>query len=445
MYNLYSSPTITNCSFSGNSAQEGGGMYNNRSSPTLTNCSFLGNSASSIGGGMYNEASSSVVTNCSFSGNSAGNGGGMYNFASPPTLTNCILWGNSSEINGPANINYSIVQGGYTGTGNKNEDPLFVQPPNYTGAPTTMGNLRLQPCSPAINAGQNSANTTTIDLDGNSRIYNNGVIDLGAYEYQGMPQSLQTWYRDADGDGYGNPADWTQACTKPTGYVANNTDNCPAVKNTDQKDLDRDGIGDACDAVVNMNGAIGALIRDIQGSSAAADTKKGLIDKLNAALSSCASGKPTPAANQLNAFIDQVKAKRGKDLSAAQADDYTQRANAIIAALQSGKTDCGASMLTSTAVGKVSDRAAPVVESVSGLQMRSYPNPTAHYFTVQVQSKSAAPVSIRVVDNLGRLVEAKDNVAANGAYGFGHRYGKGLYYVEVVQGSEKASVVVVKQ
>ena len=50
MYNVNSSPTLTNCSFENNSAEgNGGGMYNENNSPTLTNCSFLENN--SVGGG----------------------------------------------------------------------------------------------------------------------------------------------------------------------------------------------------------------------------------------------------------------------------------------------------------------------------------------------------------------------------------------------------------
>ncbi|MDC0992084.1 hypothetical protein OAR33_00765, partial [bacterium] len=45
----------------------GGGMYMYQCSPTLTNCTFTSNSAD-FGGGMYNRSSSPALTNCTFTG-----------------------------------------------------------------------------------------------------------------------------------------------------------------------------------------------------------------------------------------------------------------------------------------------------------------------------------------------------------------------------------------
>ncbi|MFN8357667.1 MAG: T9SS type A sorting domain-containing protein [Spirosomataceae bacterium] len=193
MFNINASPNLVNCSFSGNKANSGGGIYNNDNSlPSLINCSFSGNQAQD-GGGMTNYLySSPSLVNCSFSGNQAYPGGGMANsLYSSPTLKNCILWGNSSEVsndnNSPTYTNTlvkGLVVGGFQGT----EDPLFVnQPPVGLG---TTGDLRLQSCSPVLNAGNNAANTSTTDLDGNNRKF--GVIDLGAYEYQANSVSKPT-------------------------------------------------------------------------------------------------------------------------------------------------------------------------------------------------------------------------------------------------------------
>jgi hypothetical protein len=58
MYSDFSSTTLANVIFSGNTATAdgGGGMYNNNSDPTLTNVTFSGNSATiNGGGGMDNQ------------------------------------------------------------------------------------------------------------------------------------------------------------------------------------------------------------------------------------------------------------------------------------------------------------------------------------------------------------------------------------------------------
>jgi len=103
MYNVSSSPTVSNCTFSGNSADFGGGGMANvdSSSPTVTNCMFIGNTAV-LGGGMFNDNSSPTVTNCTFSENSAvgDDGGGMLNNESSPTVADCIFEGNTALSGG---------------------------------------------------------------------------------------------------------------------------------------------------------------------------------------------------------------------------------------------------------------------------------------------------------------------------------------------------------
>ncbi|RKG69114.1 hypothetical protein D7V80_09945 [Corallococcus sp. CA054B] len=59
------------------------------------------------------------------------------------------------------------------------------------------------------------------------------------------------WYRDADGDGYGNPGNSAAACGQPSGYVANSSD-C-----NDANGSIRPGAAEACDGVDNnCNGAV---------------------------------------------------------------------------------------------------------------------------------------------------------------------------------------------
>jgi hypothetical protein len=151
----FSSPTLTGCSFISNSARYGGGIQNwNSSSPLLTNVTVSGNTAV-FGGGMYNSyGSNPTLANCTFSGNSAPYGGGMYNeTGSSPIVTNCILWGGTGQIINSADssptVSYSDIQGGYSGIGNIDADPLLGQLADNGGATQTYALLANSPARDA--------------------------------------------------------------------------------------------------------------------------------------------------------------------------------------------------------------------------------------------------------------------------------------------------------
>jgi predicted outer membrane repeat protein len=101
MFNVSSNPTVSYCSFSGNTASNrGGGMYNAGSIPTVSHCSFSENTAGNRGGGMFNAGSLSTVRECAFSRNTADVGGGMLNEGSLPTVSHCSFNGNTASTRG---------------------------------------------------------------------------------------------------------------------------------------------------------------------------------------------------------------------------------------------------------------------------------------------------------------------------------------------------------
>ena len=109
IYCTFSSPTITNCTISGNKcgvelwAVGGGGVYFEHSSATITNCTISGNGCSTgEGGGIYCEHSSVTITNCTISENRGGDrgpGGGISCRGSSLIITNCAIFNNRAGGN----------------------------------------------------------------------------------------------------------------------------------------------------------------------------------------------------------------------------------------------------------------------------------------------------------------------------------------------------------
>jgi len=99
--------SIMNNIISENSANEGGGIRVKNFDAEIINNTIVNNTASAQGGGLHAYNSNPIFINNILWDNQAANGAGIY----PSSLTR---------------VRYSNVQGGYTGNGNLNIDPLFV-------------------------------------------------------------------------------------------------------------------------------------------------------------------------------------------------------------------------------------------------------------------------------------------------------------------------------
>ena len=179
MCNYFSNPTLTNVTFGGNSAYSGGGMHNDSSSPTLTDVTFSGNSATNRGGGMYNDHSSPTLTGVTFSGNSANTGGGLFNgWVSSPTLTDVTFSGNSA-YNGGGMYNYdsrpTLINVTFSGNSATNQGGGMY---NWYGNPT-LANVAFSGNSAAYSGGgmynyYSSPTLTNITFSGNTAANSGG-------------------------------------------------------------------------------------------------------------------------------------------------------------------------------------------------------------------------------------------------------------------------------
>jgi hypothetical protein len=218
---LYNSGTLTvsNSTLSGNSATvsgntvggAGGGIAN-FGTLAVSNSTLSRNTAGRYGGGIYTHSSRPVtLTNVTVTANRANtaggsyHGGGFFGLSGSPVLHNTLIAGNfrdptgttRDDVFGPLNPSgdYNLigdgtgmtglsdgVNGNLVGSAGTPIDPL-LGPLQDNGGPTLTHALLSG--SPAIDAG-NNAYATDFDQRGPGfpRIVN-GIIDIGAFEFQG--------------------------------------------------------------------------------------------------------------------------------------------------------------------------------------------------------------------------------------------------------------------
>ena len=136
------------------------------------------NNSGTYGAFMLKNDSDAELTNNTIANNES-NGTNQYLFFifnSAPVIKNCIIIDNNSIFfsSGGVDVTYTCISGGYTGTGNIDEDPLFIAPSAGDGTAFYEPNAHwwLQEGSPCIDAGDPDAMYN--DPDGSRN-------DMGAY------------------------------------------------------------------------------------------------------------------------------------------------------------------------------------------------------------------------------------------------------------------------
>lgn len=183
------SARVRACIFDGNQSGLGAGLHCSIVvDPRIEGCVFSNNTAAGAGAVYLFESEPVTLRNCTIADNSSGFGAaGLYTESSTsPVVHNCIAWGNApGQIDSGTDlitVEYSDVQGGWTGMGHDNVDvaPLFIDSAN--------GNYHLRDDSPLIDAGEPSPPVDyagQTDIDGDPREMGTGPdprADIGADE-----------------------------------------------------------------------------------------------------------------------------------------------------------------------------------------------------------------------------------------------------------------------
>jgi len=145
---------IKNSDFTGNKAGVlGGALWIGNSEGYIQNVGIFNNeSVDNFGGGIYISENVELTMNAvTISGNSSPEpaGEGIAIDGGNIIIKNSIIWDNHIQKNsGSIDITYSNIEGGYTGTGNIDANPIFCDTINYL----------IRDTSPCVGTGENGSN-----------------------------------------------------------------------------------------------------------------------------------------------------------------------------------------------------------------------------------------------------------------------------------------------
>lgn len=105
-------------------------------------------------------------------------------------------------------------------------------------------------------------------------------------------------------------------------------------------------------------------------------------------------------------------------------------------------TQQGCTATTSNSIGSFTQTISD--ETANAIEIMVLPNPSRDYFTLKISGKNQSPVQLRITDASGRAMESRNNLNVNSTVQVGHQLNPGTYFAEVIQGSERKVVQLIK-
>ena len=197
---------ISNCQFIGCvSGRKEGAAIEDNSSAAVINCLFVRNECRASDGGAAALLARGTVRNCTFVGNRNYGGPAAVSRNASGKFENCIFADNYKGSTGATvcnltttdRVTYTCLWPEQEGVEASETAHVIVADPLFVNA--AADDYRIQSLSPCRNAGKNGTwDATSLDLDGNPRIYRfghkNGIVDLGCYEDQ-TPMGFKMFVR----------------------------------------------------------------------------------------------------------------------------------------------------------------------------------------------------------------------------------------------------------
>ena len=184
---------------------------------------------------------------------------------------------------------------------------------SIAAVPTTKGNGTCEVGAAAAELEVRGAVYTALLPDGSTDM---GVVDIalstvgGSSSFAFSFDSTRSPELDTDQDG-----------------IWDGDDNCETVPNADQRDIDVDFVGDACDTYDNRPAL--TLLGELWADTKAVKNGNKLVAKVDHAIGALQAGQVSVACSDLASYITQVQSARGKTIPPATADVLLGKARHI--------------------------------------------------------------------------------------------------------------------